>query len=144
MINDGAAVANVYDTFTGITKDGKAMTLHGPHHHGVRQISRPKENRERPLLTLAEGIGALRTKSVGDPTRYSPRPIPADRFIRWISFRCKGALPIRSCISSIARTTASKVTLFLRLDRAGLVDSEEVAYGNTRFAGIAYFRTRNL
>jgi uncharacterized protein (TIGR02246 family) len=29
MINEGAAVANAYDTFTGITKDGKPMTLHG-------------------------------------------------------------------------------------------------------------------
>jgi uncharacterized protein (TIGR02246 family) len=29
MINDGAAVANAYDTFMGVTKDGKPMTLHG-------------------------------------------------------------------------------------------------------------------
>ena len=29
MINDGAAVANAYDTFMGVTKEGKPMTLHG-------------------------------------------------------------------------------------------------------------------
>jgi uncharacterized protein (TIGR02246 family) len=29
MINDGAAVANAYDTFAGVTKEGKPMTLHG-------------------------------------------------------------------------------------------------------------------
>ncbi|HEY2484437.1 MAG TPA: nuclear transport factor 2 family protein [Candidatus Binataceae bacterium] len=29
MINDGAAVANAYDTFTGMTKDGKPMSVHG-------------------------------------------------------------------------------------------------------------------
>ena len=29
MINEGAAVANAYDTFMGVTKDGKPMTLPG-------------------------------------------------------------------------------------------------------------------
>ena len=29
MINEGAAVANAYDTFTGIAKDGKPMAVHG-------------------------------------------------------------------------------------------------------------------
>ncbi len=29
MIAEGAAVANAYDTFMGVPKDGKPMTLHG-------------------------------------------------------------------------------------------------------------------
>ena len=29
MIGEGAGVANAYDTFMGVTKDGKPMTLHG-------------------------------------------------------------------------------------------------------------------
>jgi ketosteroid isomerase-like protein len=29
MINDGAAVANAYDSFMGATKEGKPVTLHG-------------------------------------------------------------------------------------------------------------------
>jgi uncharacterized protein (TIGR02246 family) len=29
MINDGAAVANAYDTFTGVAKGGKPIALHG-------------------------------------------------------------------------------------------------------------------
>jgi uncharacterized protein (TIGR02246 family) len=29
MIGDGAAVANAYDTFMGVTKDGKPVSLHG-------------------------------------------------------------------------------------------------------------------
>jgi ketosteroid isomerase-like protein len=29
MFNDNTGVANAYDSFTGVTKDGKPMTLHG-------------------------------------------------------------------------------------------------------------------
>jgi ketosteroid isomerase-like protein len=29
LINEGAAVANAYDTYTGVTKDGKTQILHG-------------------------------------------------------------------------------------------------------------------
>lgn len=29
VFNDDAGVANAYDTFTGVTKDGKVQTLHG-------------------------------------------------------------------------------------------------------------------
>jgi ketosteroid isomerase-like protein len=29
VFNDNAGVANAYDTFTGVTKDGKVQTLHG-------------------------------------------------------------------------------------------------------------------
>ena len=29
MFNDNTGVANAYDTFTGVTKDGKVQTLHG-------------------------------------------------------------------------------------------------------------------
>ena len=29
MFNDNSGVANAYDTFTGVTKDGKVQTLHG-------------------------------------------------------------------------------------------------------------------
>jgi ketosteroid isomerase-like protein len=29
VFNDNTGIANAYDTFTGVTKDGKAQTLHG-------------------------------------------------------------------------------------------------------------------
>ena len=29
VFNDNAGIANAYDTFTGVTKDGKVQTLHG-------------------------------------------------------------------------------------------------------------------
>ena len=29
LINEGVGIANAYDTFMGVTKDGKAMTMHG-------------------------------------------------------------------------------------------------------------------
>jgi uncharacterized protein (TIGR02246 family) len=29
LFNDNTGIANAYDTFTGVTKDGKAQTLHG-------------------------------------------------------------------------------------------------------------------
>jgi uncharacterized protein (TIGR02246 family) len=54
MINEGAAVANAYDTFMGATTDGKAQMLHG-----------------RTTLVLAKEAGQWKIVSA----HFSPLPI---------------------------------------------------------------------
>jgi ketosteroid isomerase-like protein len=53
MINEGAAVANAYDTFMGVTKAGKPVTVHG-----------------RTTLVFAKEAGQWKIVSA----RFSPLP----------------------------------------------------------------------
>jgi ketosteroid isomerase-like protein len=58
-------IVNAHDMFMGVTKDGRALSIHGPNYLGLHQTKRAVEDCERPLLRYSEGSLRIRPGHAG-------------------------------------------------------------------------------